>query len=50
MEEWTCYLDDPTTTRVEKITKILWYFQKRYLSKAELYLTYQKNLLSKMKE
>ena len=50
MEEPICYLGDPTTTREEKITKMLWYFQRKYLSEVKPYPTYQRNPLNKMKE
>ena len=50
MEELICYLGDLTTTREKKITKMSWYFQRKYLSEVELYPTYQRNPLNKTKE
>ena len=49
MEELTCYLDDLTMTKVKKITKMSWCFQKKCSSEAELYLMYQKNRHNRMK-
>ena len=49
MEEQTCYLGDLIMTKVKKITKTLWYFQKRYLSEVEPYPTYPKNHHNKTK-
>ena len=43
MEEWTCYLDNLITTKERKITKMWWYYWKKYLSRVEPYPTYLKN-------